>query len=244
MAESHESDVALNEEITVTTRETAVKSRFINRQHILIEALFKNTAKLYVALSYEPTGVRSTGFEPLNAGEYRFYGAPANCKITYLWFYAESGTQKYNYFASDGSIIRGLKAKTYSIQVWRATTAGNSKTLGVPSNKRFRFLYGLVNYTSGGVTGNRNVEIIVHYGSIAEGDYFYRRRCNTAIPASSNRMIALHPNVPQDETAPVWVLPLPEIIDEAFNITIRDANNIDAGDDCHVRLIYEQYDLT
>jgi len=99
-------------EVVVTSWETnktvdlAEKSKLILKKRIIVEAQLRNTDKVYVALSYDYTGKISTKFEPLNAGEVRFYGAPPEKTIYYVWFYVQSGTQYLNYVASDGTITR------------------------------------------------------------------------------------------------------------------------------------------
>jgi len=100
--------VKLNEAISVTSEETAVKSRLISKKHVLAEAPFINTARVYVALSYEYSGAgrRSTDFEPLKPREVRLYDAPEKKLIHWLWYYSETGTQYLNYFASDAPISR------------------------------------------------------------------------------------------------------------------------------------------
>jgi len=140
--------VKIGESISVTSEATAIKSRLLSKKHVLVETPFTNTAKVYVALSYEYTGAgrRSTDFEPLSAGEIRFYGAPNQKLIHWLRFYSESGTQKVNYFASDGAIsrIRGKHQwvkKNNVTSITLVNDTAKTQDVTVPSGKRWRLLW-------------------------------------------------------------------------------------------------------
>ena len=92
--------------ITVTTEATAVKTGFLDKKHVLIEANRTNQGKIYVAVSYDFTGRKTTAFEPLNPSEPRFYGAPEQKAITYIWYYADTSGDGFTFVASDGALAR------------------------------------------------------------------------------------------------------------------------------------------
>ncbi len=94
--------------IDVTTEATAKRSKLINKKHLIVEALRGNTGKIYIGLSYQYTGAGliDTKYEPIKVGEPRFYGAPPNKEINYIWYYAENSGDGFSYVASNGALTR------------------------------------------------------------------------------------------------------------------------------------------
>jgi len=94
--------------VTATTSGTASRSPLISKKHVIIEAKETNTKRVHVAVSYEYTGAgrRSTDFDTLDPSEVKFYSAPKDKLIHYLWYYCDGATQYINIRASDGSLNR------------------------------------------------------------------------------------------------------------------------------------------
>lgn len=94
-----------NISITATTADTAVKSAFLDKKHLIVEAQQSNTQKVYVGLSYSLfTGRLETDFDTLEPQQVKFYAAPKGKSIAYVWYYCEGGTQLLDLIASDGSM--------------------------------------------------------------------------------------------------------------------------------------------
>jgi hypothetical protein len=87
---------------------TALRSLLLSKKHVIVEALATNTSRVYVAASYITTGGgrRSTDFDILDPSEVKFYSAPKDKLIHYLWFYCDVATQYISIKASDGSLNR------------------------------------------------------------------------------------------------------------------------------------------
>jgi hypothetical protein len=139
--------------ITVTTEATAVKTQYIDKKHLLIEPLRSNTGKIYVALSYDLfTGRRDTDFEALKPAEPHFYGSPQGKAVAYIWYYAETSGDGFNFTASDGSLERPIYPQDYHMlkfvrTKFTQTLVNNtavSKDFVVPAGKRWLVVGGII----------------------------------------------------------------------------------------------------
>lgn len=137
--------------ITVTTEATAVKSQYLNKKHLLIEALRSNQGKIYIALAYDLfTGRKETDYEAIKPSELRFYGAPETRHIAYIWYYAETSGDGFKYTASEGSLehpiypqdYRLLKFVREKITVTLVNNTTKTEIRTVPAGKRWLIVGG------------------------------------------------------------------------------------------------------
>jgi len=99
------------------TEAEAKRSQFIGKKHLRLEARNDNGGICYIALSYEYSGEgrKSTDWDLLEPGETKFYSAPKDKKIYYVWYYGTKANDKIRLTASDGAIkdFHRIRNKVY-----------------------------------------------------------------------------------------------------------------------------------
>jgi hypothetical protein len=136
------------------TEAEAKRSQFIGKKHLRLEARNDNGGICYIALSYEYSGEgrRSTDWDLLEPGETKFYSAPKDKKIYYVWYYGTKANDKIRLTASDGAIkdFHRIRNKVYGNFKKYDLTAqlGNNNTviydLIVPNGKIWLIYWGYI----------------------------------------------------------------------------------------------------
>lgn len=163
------------------TEADAIKSQFIGKKHVKLEARNDNMGKCYIGLSYEYSGEGriSTQYDLLEAGDIKFYSAPKGKKIYYVWYYGTKANDKIKLVASDGAIkdfqtlrnrIAGRKQR-YDLNTDLVNNQDKIYDVVVPTNRIWLIHYGY-SYNKDSVPRTTWAQIISKDGRIL-GNLFY-----------------------------------------------------------------------
>jgi len=240
------SEIFLLQTVTPTPSRS---TRLINKKHVIVEAHKRNTAKIYVGLSYQYSGEgrRETDYEPLNIGECRFFSAPSEKNITYLWFYSASGNQAVTVRASDGAIAFLSRQDRSVVKHEIDDTLNNSnKSFVVPQFKRWKILAIYAKLSTTSTTGDRRMCLDIRDTS---GNFLYKVFCSSVQTASTVKEYMFVSGLYRDETTfnldlAIMSIPVDMILVETDILRVYDLIGIaPTADDLQVHIVYEETDL-
>ncbi len=237
----------------VTTPATAVRSKIIERKHVLIEANRDNTDRVHLAVIVEPGELApaySIDYDIFNPGEIKFFGAPANKQIRHLYAYVQGGsTQKINIIGSDGALTFGVSGKHPKggrvITQEDETLADADKEITVPPGKLWEILCVFVDYVSDATVGDRNVECRLL--NILDEEIFVSRNADN-IGASEHYHLIWVPGISKSETQVglIAMNPLPPDcpLPSGYSVQLVDVNSVAlAGDNMKVRILIREFSV-
>jgi len=237
----------------VTTPTTAVRSKIIEKKHVIVEANRDNTDRIHLAVIVEPgetAPAYSVDYDIFNPGEIKFYGAPANKQIRHFYAYVQGGsTQKLNLIGSDGALTFGVSGKYPEggrvITHEDETLNDADKEITVPSGKLWKILNVYVDYTSDATVGDRNVECRLL--NILDEEIFASRNADNIGPSEHYRLIWT-PGISKSETQVglIAMQPFPQDVPlpTGFSVQVVDINSVAlAGDDMLIRLLIREWSV-